>query len=277
MLKMNNFIFKKNKKGALSIFILVALTLVVCGFSLFIFLANPPKVQAVLQGIGNFDELYSSELELNFYLQEIAELSLAQTYNEFIENGNYLSNLRISQAKDLEGIYYIGGISNNFEKDFKEAFKNNFKENFLKINFHRDDSDYIKELQKQIEKENFEVLFDKSSIIVLIKSFNFSYEDNKMQINYTSDLRNEIIFKRFGLEGFEKIVDFGNICFEYSNISQKIDCYEENKDYFDNFYFYIERVILSEGEEEIFLRFQTKRDFFIDKEFKKIKFKFIPV
>lgn len=258
------------KKGALPIYVFVILTLIVCVSTLFVFLTNPPQVEATFRSLDSFDEVYSQESVVNFYLEEVFEESFVKTYRDFVLNGDYLGNVRITESSKGE-VYYISGINNNIKNDFGNTLEDNFKKNFLKKDFEKD---YLNDLQREIEKDNFEIFFNENSVEVVIDSFVLKSNKNEISVNYTPELKKEINLTRFGLESFQEIIDFGNACSEFNNITEKKSCYDNKKSYFENFEFDYKEESLS-NEKELILELKSKKEFYFEEDFDKMRFSFV--
>ena len=130
-MKNNFFVFNSySRKGNLPILIFVIMTFVVCSYTLFIFLTNSPQVKAAIINVDRgFDSIYDQEAETRFFLRDSFEKALIKTYEEFVVRGDYLSNLRISQFSELQGIYYWQRIADKvFEvnDDELEVFEKRF-------------------------------------------------------------------------------------------------------------------------------------------------------
>lgn len=275
-MKNNFFVFNSySRKGNLPILIFVIMTFVVCSYTLFIFLTNSPQVKAAIINVDRgFDSIYDQEAETRFFLRDSFEKALIKTYEEFVVRGDYLSNLRISQFSELQGIYYSGILSQGFKTEFIVRLKENFKKDIQGKKFEKS---YLNNLQKDILDEKFEIMFkENKNIEVKIDNSFFDYKGDGIETIYNPVIKEEINFTRTGLEEVENFVELGSLCSGFSEIDEKKEGYETKKGYLDNFEFNYREIEISEDKKELVLDLKSKREFLIDNDFKKIEFSFIP-
>lgn len=79
----------RNKKGEISIVLLVLMTLVLVGATLFVFNINLGKFKTKITNVRVLEEVYVVENQINFYINEIMEETLKNNKNnkkDFIDN-----------------------------------------------------------------------------------------------------------------------------------------------------------------------------------------------
>tara|TARA_Y100000310_G_scaffold339732_1_gene433360 strand:- start:612 stop:1067 length:456 start_codon:yes stop_codon:yes gene_type:complete len=103
-----------NKRADLAVTLLVLMTLVLTGASLFIFNSNTGKVKIEITDARFLDEIYLVENEINFYIQDMIENSIEKdiTEEKFIQK----FQIELEKHKDKKGKYIIEELSQVKEK-----------------------------------------------------------------------------------------------------------------------------------------------------------------
>ena len=129
---------KINKRGDISILLLVIMTLILVGATLFIFNINLGKFETELVNIKSIDSVYVAENQISFYVNRALEDSIQKD----ISLDNLILNFEteLGKYKDKQGNYFV--------KELKE----------------------IEERVGEIKIENNKIIFDLKDILIIRNS-----------------------------------------------------------------------------------------------------------
>src|SRR3989344_7523303 len=171
----------KNKKGDFSIVLLVFLVLLVVLVSLFIFSTRSQKVVIAL---SDSDIINKVQLEKNlaqFYVMEVTETSLVESYKEMTMHGQYVKN----PSFDLELNVKFGLLSGTLNNDLNVTFKEKLKENFGNYHF---DEEYMKNLKEGVKADKFNSSFNGEKLWLGISGLEIKEFSEKINITYSPDI-----------------------------------------------------------------------------------------
>lgn len=217
-----------NKRGDVSILVLVFLVLIVTGAAIVSFYLSLSNQNKILANVNFIDNIYLQEQDANFYLEQAGENAFIKTYSNFVSNGDYL---KYDSLIPYNNVNYIGSneILNieQINSKFKEQFDNNFIKEFQSYKF---DKGYLKELNSLISNKEFTSNFDGESLVLTFKQFKFNFADaNKnFKIDYTPDLVLKFKFKKYKLPSFIEINNVKTECLDELNFETPEDCFKSN-------------------------------------------------
>ena len=120
-----------NKRGDISIVVLVFLVLIVCIATIFSFLVSGGKINTQVGNTRLVENVYSEQYFVEYYLSESMKLALVKTYEEFANSKDYIANPII----DSDGNYEFKDLHAKLKENFIEKFKINLNEEISKYNF----------------------------------------------------------------------------------------------------------------------------------------------
>lgn len=255
-------LFPKNRRGDIAILLLVILVLLVASATLFSFVISSGKVEAKISSAQFIKDFYSRQNLIEFYLNQAGENSIRKTYNEFVENGDYINNLIISG-----GEFEFEEIHNKLSENFRDRFIENFKEEFKNYNF---EEAYLKNLKQIILEKNFDVVADKNIVMMKINNLEMNDSIEGVNINYIPKISLELNLKKIGLHSFEDIYEIKERC---KDVEMVKECYED----LINFNVNVEEKEKSNGEKYFLVTLTSKKQFLIDEKFENIDFSFVPM
>ncbi|MBU2562617.1 MAG: hypothetical protein KKF68_03080, partial [Nanoarchaeota archaeon] len=151
----------KNKKGEISIIVLVVLTLMIVSATLFTFIQNSEGAQTKIYNAEFVQGFYLKQEYAEFYLKQAGENAIAKAYMEVVNSEKYLkSPVKYDPNKNV----WFNSLNENLEKLFIEQFKENFREEIGNYDFKEE---YLKDLKNQISEENFKIDYSKENPEVL--------------------------------------------------------------------------------------------------------------
>lgn len=244
----------KNKKGgvSLSIVLLVFLVLFLCSASLFIFNTSSRTVIDETSNVGIVNEAIFEKNEIEFFIRGLLETSVKESYYEILtekEIFEYPSiyTIRGERIAEFEGLNR--NLNSLFEKNVEEKVSRFLQDKNVEINF---DGEIINAYSSNLSIEKYS------------KNINVSYNP---KISFEFDL------KSMGLEEFEKIYQTKELCLGELNSSLIENCFNRE---LEHFVANVEEEMIH--EESIFVvSLISKKDFFVEKDFRKVELKFIPV
>ncbi len=257
-----------NKRGDLSIVLLVITTVIISGAALFSFVINLNGFETHIMHSRFLDVAYGKEDQIKFYLEQAGENSIAKSYNQMAKEGTLFGETNPMKNGIL--------ILNNFdkksaEKMFLDKLNFNFPEEIKKYPSKSASIEFSDGLVK-IKVENFLIstqLVHKTKVPIeiwfgLIKAAEGEKLDVNMAINYMPDNNFVTInLTEKGLDDFGKIYTTAEKC----KGTGAYDCFKEE---LPNF--------LEESEnkgEYNLITLTSKKKFNIDGNFKNIAIKFL--
>lgn len=283
-----------NKKGDMSILLLVILVLLVCIISLFTFITKSNKWGIEISNYQLIDGVYVDELKLEFYFNYFLEKSYLTSYFEIVNLRKYSSN---NGEKDIRGKKYLEFYGLSSESELDNFFKNRVEANF------------VNEIENQKNQENFpEVKLIYSFLtqgktevnpkLLLVdwnnKRVSFSidgitlmkeYPEQKINLAYNFSLKSNLKRDSFGLLDFSSLGELRNCLIEkkieectkneFENClfqRSAFECY--NKPEFENYEIKILDSFVDDGKKigKFVLEIKSKKEFLVQNELKFLKF-----
>ncbi len=260
--KLKLTIFPKNRRGDITILLLVILVLLVASATLFSFVTSSGKVEAKISDAKFVENIYYKENLVEFYINQAGEKSISKTYRIFSENGDYINNPIISGG-EIE----FGKIHNKLNENFYIKFNQNFKEEFENYNF---EEDYLKNLKEVILDGNFDVIVNEENLVIKINNLEINNSVKNINITYIPEISLGFDFQKIGLHSFEKIYEVKEGC---KNVEEVENCYNKLINFESNV---IEKE-KSNGGKYFFVTLTSKKQFLIDGKFTNINFSFVPM
>lgn len=250
---------KTNKRGDVSIVILVFLVLLVVFASLFIFAISSMNVKEVISGYLIFDRVYAQEDLIEFYLDSAGKDAVAKTYTDFVDSGvpelDYINN-----RKSVGGYSEFGELHDKLNENFEKRFIDNFKKELAKYEF---EESYLIDLKKNISENKFDVSFNGEFIQLNMNSLMLTNSIKETSIIYKPQISLEFDLNKIGLDDFGKLYSVKEDCKKQEDIQE---CFNNKLNYFNALV----------NQENSLVTLTSKKEFLIDEGFKKISFSFIP-
>jgi len=194
----------ENKRGEISILLLVILILLVASAALFTLATSSGKVEAKIVSAGFLENLNLKQNHIEYYLDQAGKNVLAKTYKEFAEENNYINN-----PVSVEGVAEFGELHAKLKENFGKEFKENLKIEFASYGF---EIDSLKQLKKIILDGNFEIVVDDDNVILSVDSLGGNYSLENIEINYMPKIKLKFNFEEFGLHSFEEVYNIKELC-----------------------------------------------------------------
>lgn len=262
--RVSNFI--TNKKGDLSITLLVLLVVVLAGFTLFTFYTNSGKIEARVIDSRFIEGSYSAENAIEFDMESAGENALAKSYEEFVSRDFFA---RI-QNKEID----FGGANLALNGEFLA----NMNKEFLVKKYESEKN--LKLISSSVGKYFAETNL---SGFYSVRSVSTEKGGNKLDwgfsqtpasaagiagsiiVVYNKNIQNKVYFERIGLYGLEKIYSLAKSCVVESDSTIAMQCLNEKM---PNFNF---NVFARDGGGFI-IKAETKRTFSISGVQRKLNF-----
>jgi len=253
--------FYKNKKGDITILLLVVLVLLLTSATLFSFIISSGKTEVKISNARFIENFYSRQDLAEFYLSQAGEIAIVKTYNEFVEEDDYINNPIYNFREEVEFRELHSKLNENFHNKFAENFKTEFK----KYDF---EDDYLKNLKETIGDGDFDVIVSEGVLTLVVNSWEMKSFIDDINITYVPRISLKFDLKKIGLHSFEDIYEIKERCKGDENIE---DCFSD----LINFEVSVLEKEKSSGEKYFFVTCATKKDFLIGDEFKVMRFSFV--
>ena len=253
--------FYKNKKGDMTILLLVILVLLLTSVTLFSFIISSDKTEVKISNARFIENFYPRQDLAEFYLIQAGETAIVKTYNEFAEEDDYINNPIYNFQEEVEFRELHSKLNENFHNKFAENFKTEFK----KYDF---EEDYLKNLKDIIWDGDFDVIMGGGFLALTVNAWEMKSSLNDINITYVPRIFLKFDLEKIKLHGFEEIYEIKERCKEDENIE---DCFSD----LINFEVSVVEKEKSSGERYFFVTCATKKDFLIEDEFKIIRFSFV--
>lgn len=254
--------FPRNRKGDVSVLLLVILVLLVASATLFSLVISSGKVKAKISSAQFINNFYVKQELIEFYFNQAGEKTIVKTYDEFSNSGDYINNPIISGG-EIE----FKNINNRLDENFKNRYIENFKEEFESYNF---EEDYLRDLRQIILDENFDVVVDKEIVTMTINNLEMNSSIEGINVTYIPEISLEFNLKKIGLHSFNEIYNVKEKC---KNAEELEECYSDLI-YFDVI---VEEKEKSSSEKYFLVTLTSKKRFLIDRKFENIGFSFVPM
>jgi hypothetical protein len=245
-----------NKKGDISINILVLMTLAVVCLALFYF-SQDRIIENKISNAGLLDSVYGDETNLLFLLDKSLESSLLSSYNT------------LASGCDLSR-EFCGFDANNVDNGLKESVIKKFKESANKYPdsvSSQDKVNYYKEIKENVNDNKYDIQLNGKEAILVVPGFLFSKAINKSKIDifvveYRTDLVVNLTYVDLGIIGFKEIYERSKSCLSVNTEN----CLKEKLNLFN--------VEVSKSDKGYIIFLESRKLLLIDGESKKIKFNF---
>lgn len=144
-----------NKKGETSITLLVLMTVLLVGATLFLFVVDSANIKEEISDGRFLDEIYVKEEKLDFYVNEIMESSIEKSKNslnfkeDFVGNFSYeLEKCKKSEELDDEFLQILNALNDLEIANEKVILRVNFP-----IKYETDSFKAVHQYTKTFEKE----------------------------------------------------------------------------------------------------------------------------
>ena len=268
----------KNKRGDISVTLLVFMSLFLAGFTLISFVNNKANIDA---SIGNplfIEKSYLQESQINFYLKQAGERALAKSYYDMANEGSF--GEKIDSGTSLKNF-----DEESFDNLLKDRFITNFKSEVERYDFK---APVLQKFKQNIEENKFDLTVKGESVSLEVKDTQIIgnlvikkneriwvwlvvptlYDEEKIPaligVIYRPKIMQIFRFNHIGLTGFGELYSYSQECLkekEFENcLSGKLTNYH---------------VKVSEQNKEKAVSIESKDSFFIDRELKKISVNFV--
>jgi hypothetical protein len=107
----------KNKKGDVSILILVILIVALFGATLFIFSKNNDKINSTIKDARFLNNIYLAESQIDFYINEAIDMTFRKGYGDAGFVLAFKDNLRMFNKEEIKVSRYLVKIANEINED----------------------------------------------------------------------------------------------------------------------------------------------------------------
>ncbi len=263
----------KNKKGITSpaMVLMVLLTLLLISFSLYNFVTSE-KVYLKIKKAGEINEVYYKESIARFYLMQAAESALIESYSEVLSSRDYIEG-QIYPNEDIE----FSKLKKEIDSAFAGRVSEKIKEKFSETDF---EEEYLKDLKEKIINGKFKIEKNKDVVKLKIDSIDISSDSNakkEIAVSYYPYIEITLRLSRVGLADFYDIYTAKEGCKEQANSEDTVEktesCFRDSLENFD--IHAIEKAHPVTSEKYILVRLETKKEYLVDGEFRKISTEFV--
>lgn len=256
----------KNKRGDVSVVLLVLLVLVVTGASVFSFITNSGKVSSKISGAGVVEGVYLEENLIEFYLNEAGKRAVVVSYNELINSEEYVENPVVNFRNEVR----FGNLHPNLNENLKTKFSKNLKTEFLAYEFKED---YLINLKQSILDEEFSVALSKGVFRLSVSGQELDNVLENNSITYFPEISLDFNLNEIGLDSFERVHATKEFCKDKASKNLIENCFNEKLKGFTSL---VEEKTAVSSNNYTFVALTSKKEFLINEQFKNIKFGFIP-
>ncbi len=263
----------KNKKGSqsLAIVFLVIATLVLSGYTLFRFNVGSSFIQESFDSFSVFEEENQGLTSLKEIFYLTGESLVAEEYEKFAQQGGYINGKRIIKGQAYPGFTGVWDDS-RISKDFSPLLDSAFKQRGREFNLLNADK-LNKEIGIWFEKD---LKIDYSFGKIFVK---FPQDKPKASLSEEIVVRRisplivEYDLRKIGLHGFKEIFSAKEKCSAQKSEREIQDCFNEE---LFNFNVVCRDFVWENGKAKSFVvEIESKREFFIQNQMRKIKFGFV--
>lgn len=268
-------IYKKvirNKKGDISINILVMLTLAITIYSLFIFVSGANRIVTAISGIEAVEQIYLERNLVDFSINRALKDAVVESYFEVIDLNDYLWNPSVNSIEPEFGRLHPEvneklkvRVVANMRKYFTMVYRI-FPEQYFLRNTRNSIllSDSFEESNLVIEGDNIQMnLYQIYFGANLYKSFS---------VEYFATFSPMVSPNKIGLHGFNEIYEAKELCKNEGSSSSMERCFQTR---LENFYVVVEEK--EKNNEKYFLvSMESFEIYFVKNRFQKLSFQFIP-
>tara|TARA_Y100000034_G_C6843451_1_gene381863 strand:+ start:372 stop:1139 length:768 start_codon:yes stop_codon:yes gene_type:complete len=250
-----------NKRGDMTIVLLVLLVLIVSLATLFSFATNSKQVEAKILDVRVIDKLFLEQELIEFYIKEAGKKATIKTFKEFVEDPKsiyfYMNNPEENPIGS--GNWKFEKLHVNLNENFKQRFSDNFNKEIGKYEING------------IDLNNFNIEINKEIVLITLKNFKIddSFSNGEIEINYHPNILLEFNLTKIGLHSFQKIHEIKDDCKFKKEINK--ECFEKD---LKNFIVGVE--IKGEDNKYSLVTLTSKKEFLFGENFESIKFSFIP-
>jgi hypothetical protein len=251
----------KNKKATVHVPLIVFMTLILVITSLFFFSYNTNKFEARISDARVVEVSYSIYDSGEFYINKVGEKSLVESYFEIVNENDYTKG-----KKNSEGYVEFSGLSNDLDKKIENSVEAKFKENF---NEYELENPFIIKIKESINAGNFRVLNENDKLSIVVSKLEFTFSSNNVKVVYFPEISSKLDLKKIGLNSFSEIYAAKEKCKKEVLIK---GCFEKELVNFDV-------SVLEKGSNEKYflVNIKSKKEFFVNNEFKKIELSFVSI
>ncbi|NCO11307.1 hypothetical protein GW924_01735 [Candidatus Pacearchaeota archaeon] len=251
-----------NKKGDTAVLVFIFLVIVVLLGTIFSFLTTSGKVEAEIQNSNYLDAAYAKENEVEFYLYESLRKGVVEEYYRMsLDNSFFGGNPDMRNGKLVLGEYNdnAGRFSNSVSSRMK---KTNIENDIVMERFDREielKTFTFNYSDMSLEMEGFPFIIDVVDGEILWKEVPDELEKD-IGVIYRPELKARLNLTEIGLHDFSYIYDSAIFC--------QLDemCLKEKLFNFD--------VKITSGEEGDLVRIESKKEFLLDGNFRRIVLEF---
>lgn len=252
----NNFLFNlKNRKGDLSINILVMLVLLICVSSVFMFLTSNTKAEAVVAGAGLEITSILERHQVEAYCYEVAELALIDAYyaisleNDYVLPLNPLINEKFSESvyKGIKNIFSGKGQNYAYDNVHLLTLRNAILD------------------ENQFKRSDFKT--DSEGVSFSVSGLYLSNTGDKSNVDYIATIQIGTTFNEAGLNSFQEIESAKDSCSGKDSQAEIENCFGEKLDYF--------YVSAEEKDDKWLIRLESTRSYLINGVVKPIELRFL--
>lgn len=258
----------KNKRGDMSVILITLMTVLLCTASIFIFITSSKKANAEISDVSVFSKLDEQKNIAEFYIKDAGEKAVISVYKEIIDNKEFYSSPLISNSNgDVE----FKGLNSEINKNFIDKFDTIFKNNFMSYGF---TEEYLKNLNEIVYDGKFSRDFNGNFFSVSMSGVEFNEQSGKINISYLPTLSAKFNLEEIGVSSFDEIYRTKEDCKTHETAELIKRCFENDLANFDA---EVLEKTDSAGKKYFLVNLETKKEFFINGKFEKIKFGFVQV
>ena len=259
-------IFYKNKRGNLSIVILVLLVFMVTAATLFNFITASERVSETIYGAGVVEGIYTKQNLMEFYIRGSGEKAAVDSYRGLVSSGDYIGNPITNFRNEVK----FGVLHSGLDENLKIKFTKNLKQEFSNYEFKED---YLINLKQSVLDEKFTVILERGIFKLDLSRQELDNSLENINITYFPKVSLDFNLNRIGLDNFEGVYQAKESCKNKDNKSLIESCFNDNLYGFTSF---VEVKKDTNDKNYTFVTLTSKKEFLINKQFKNIEFSFIP-
>ena len=265
---------KWNRRASLEIVLLVLMTLLVVGVTIFVFTTQKYSFNKKIGNVISADDSYYDLSLIEFYIKQAGENAFYKTYKEVVESREYLDPVITNLQNEVE----FRSLNSNLNEEFKTKFNENLKREYAKYNFEDKQTNLNRFKDDYIKNDKFKIEYDGKRLKIMVDDFTLinGPEGEDITIKYNPDILLEYDFRELGLNSFNQIYTVKELCVTTSvSLEEMENCFS----LLNNFDVAVEEKTKpnsQNGETYDLVTLTSKREFFIDGTLQKIEIKFIP-
>ncbi|MEK6917539.1 MAG: hypothetical protein AABW51_01185 [Nanoarchaeota archaeon] len=253
----------KNKIGSVHVTLIVFMMITTVVTSIFIFTTSESGFETKISD-ARVVQFTSNVYDFGeFYINQAGEKAFVDSYIGFIQDNSFIENPKMNSQGDVEFTKLSSNLDNRMLRDISPKFKDNFNSYEFKNNF-------MEEIKDSINKDKFRITNENEQFKIVVSNLEFNFSSNNINVVYFPEISDLLDLNKVGLNSFDEIYTAKEKCKKDEKIKE---CFEKE---LKSFNVSVEQKT-DNGNKYYLIKLSSKKEFFINDEFKSIELSFVGV